>query len=150
MLLGACVASLNRDEDSSGWYLSVKSGPDSVAGDGCGDDLTQAHGPFDHVISSASIAAILNAIEVPLPKAALEAAAQIQFRDFILVALISGEEISPQINVFISASQIARLVEFKILKTGLLSFWTDREASALGWTISVIDVMRSILELASL
>ncbi len=94
VLHGACVTSLNRDEDSNGWYLSVKSGTASVAGDGCGNDPTQTHGPFEHVISSAPIAEILKAIEVPLPKAALEAAAQLKYRDFILVALILEEEIS--------------------------------------------------------
>jgi protoporphyrinogen oxidase len=54
--------------------------------------LNNTVGGFDYVLSSAAIAQLLPAIEPALPYAALQAAKQLKYRDFITVILILKDE----------------------------------------------------------
>ena len=78
---GVKASSLHRHESTGLWQ--VKANDDSLT-----------FGPYDHVISSAPIRDILPAISPPLPAEALDAAASLKYRDFILVALILKESLS--------------------------------------------------------
>jgi protoporphyrinogen oxidase len=78
---GVKASSLHRHESTGLWQ--VKANDDSLT-----------FGPYDHVISSGPIRDILPAISPPLPAEALDAAASLKYRDFILVALILKESLS--------------------------------------------------------
>ena len=77
---GIKVSSIQRQESTGLYQLHAND-----------DSLT--FGPYDHVISSAPIRDILPAISPPLPAEALDAAASLKYRDFILVALILKESV---------------------------------------------------------
>ncbi|MFM1800359.1 MAG: hypothetical protein RLZZ117_2637 [Cyanobacteriota bacterium] len=73
------VTALHRDAKTDAWSLGLRSGKDSVV---------QQRGPYQHVISTAPLRSVIAAIEPSLPSTILEAAASLNYRDFILVALI--------------------------------------------------------------
>ncbi|MEB3327522.1 MAG: NAD(P)/FAD-dependent oxidoreductase [Synechococcus sp.] len=77
---GVKVSSLNCQPETGLWELKANH-----------DSLT--FGPYDHVISSAPIREILESISQPLPQEALDAASNLNYRDFILVALILKESV---------------------------------------------------------
>jgi len=77
--MGTKVIALRQDQENGLWWLTARSGHDSIV---------RHHGPYDHVISSAPLRSIITAVEPRLPKSLLNAANSLRYRDFILVALI--------------------------------------------------------------
>lgn len=78
VIQGIKVSSLDRQPETGLWELKANH-----------DSLT--FGPYDHVISSAPIRDVLQAISPPPPQQALDAASNLNYRDFMLVALILKE-----------------------------------------------------------
>jgi protoporphyrinogen oxidase len=76
--LGVTVSQLSRDGD--GWQVGLKHR------DGAGERIETR--TYDHVISSAPLGWLVQAIRPGLPRQTLEAAAALRYRDFLTVALI--------------------------------------------------------------
>jgi protoporphyrinogen oxidase len=69
------VEALHHDPVQGHWHLQMQ-----------GSD--QRHGPYQHLVSSAPLSAVVRAITPPLPAETIAAASRLSYRDFILVALI--------------------------------------------------------------
>lgn len=73
--LGARVQSLQNHAQQMQWFVEIQG-------------ESTRHGPYDHIISSLPLGAATQSITPALPAETLEAAASLNYRDFILVALI--------------------------------------------------------------
>jgi protoporphyrinogen oxidase len=103
VMLGSKVRTLHHDADAGTWNLVL-------------DDEGTSHGPYQHVISSAPLPAMIAAIDKPLPADALEAAASLGYRDFLQVALIlrPGQTFPDQwIYIHDPALQVGRIQNFQ-------------------------------------
>jgi protoporphyrinogen oxidase len=76
VMMDSRVQRLEHDSSLGGWNLELAGSP--------GID----HGPYQHLISSAPLGAIISAIANPLPAELHIAAKGLSYRDFLLVALI--------------------------------------------------------------
>jgi len=76
VMMGSRVERLQQDRVQGGWQLVLADSPGSC------------HGPYQQVISSAPLGAIIPAIHPPLPAEVEAAASNLSYRDFLLVALI--------------------------------------------------------------
>jgi protoporphyrinogen oxidase len=76
VLMNSPVQRLEHDSARGGWHLELAGNPGSC------------HGPYEHVISSAPLGAIIPAIANTLPAELHAAAHGLSYRDFLLVALI--------------------------------------------------------------
>jgi protoporphyrinogen oxidase len=76
VLMNSRVQRLEHDPAQGGWNLQLAGHPAS------------RYGPYQQVISSAPLGAILSTIANPLPDDLLSAASGLSYRDFLLVALI--------------------------------------------------------------
>jgi len=75
IIQGTCAESLSYNSQEKQWYINT-------------NDERGIHGPYDHVISSAPLGGLIQAINLPLPAEAIQAAKGLRYRDFLLVALI--------------------------------------------------------------
>jgi len=103
VIQGTKVSSLYRQPETGLWELKANH-----------DSLT--FGPYDHVISSAPIREILESISQPLPQEALDAASNLNYRDFILVALILKESVPFEdqwLYIHDSEYKVGRIQNFK-------------------------------------
>ena len=73
------VDGLHHDPAQGTWHLEVR-------------DAHEQSGPYQHLINSAPLGSVIRAISPQLPDDALEAATQLNYRDFILVALILNSQ----------------------------------------------------------
>ncbi|MFM9046470.1 MAG: NAD(P)/FAD-dependent oxidoreductase [Cyanobium sp.] len=69
------VEALYHNVERGEWRLKVQGSPEH-------------HGPYQHLISSAALGAVIRAIHPPLPAETQEAASKLRYRDFMVVALI--------------------------------------------------------------
>jgi protoporphyrinogen oxidase len=73
--LNTSVESLYHDPEQNTWQLKVKGS-------------SERSGPYQHLISSAPLSSVIRAVHPALPAETLEAASNLSYRDFMLVALI--------------------------------------------------------------
>ncbi len=73
--LNSPIVGFHLDPKPNSWYLEVKGS-------------SERHGPYQHLISSAPLSAVIRAVHPKLPTDTQEAAANLTYRDFMLVALI--------------------------------------------------------------
>ncbi|MFM7237491.1 MAG: NAD(P)/FAD-dependent oxidoreductase [Cyanobium sp.] len=73
--LNTPIVGFHHDPHHCTWQLEVKGS-------------SKRHGPYQHLISSAPLSAVIRAVHPKLPTNILEAAANLTYRDFVLVALI--------------------------------------------------------------
>ena len=76
VMMGSRIQGLQHDRERGGWHLRLADRTNSI------------YGPYQHVISSAPLGAIISAIDNPLPAELHTAARGLSYRDFLLVALI--------------------------------------------------------------
>jgi protoporphyrinogen oxidase len=76
VMLNSPVRRLEHHPGNGGWQLELAGSPGV------------SRGPYQHVICSAPLGAIIPIIQNPLPAAVKEAASSLSYRDFLLVALI--------------------------------------------------------------
>ena len=76
VLMNSPVQRMEHDPARGGWNLELTGSP------------TSCHGPYQQVISSAPLGAIISTIANPLPTELLGAASGLSYRDFLLVGLI--------------------------------------------------------------
>lgn len=73
--LNSPIVGFHHDPHHNSWQLEVKGS-------------SERHGPYQHLISSAPLSAVIRAVHPKLPTDTEEAAANLTYRDFMLVALI--------------------------------------------------------------